>query len=270
MRTGLAWLMLAAMGAAVGADETRGVEEKIPGTIVRFEMVRVPGGVVQVREGETIKRVEVKPFWIGRTEVTWDEYDVWLDRRDLTEQQKVDGVDGTTRPSQPYVLADRGWGHSGNPVIGVTAHAATMYCRWLSEKTGKRYRLASEAEWELACRAGQETEPATDAEALGRVAWFAGNSRNEEEERAAHAVGTKAANAWGLHDMLGNVAEWTVGVEGTMVTKGGSFQDRAEGVTSRTRRPFDPKWQRTDPEEPKSQWWLRDGPQVGFRVVREE
>jgi hypothetical protein len=70
--------------------------------------------------------------------------------------------------------------------------------------------------------------------------------------------------------MLGNVAEWTVAADGTLVIKGGSFNDKPRNVHSRTRAPFNPRWQATHPEAPKSLWWLRDGPHIGFRIVRED
>src|SRR5204863_164499 len=66
--------------------------DSIPGTLVRFEMMPVPGD---------------RPFWIGKTEVTWDEYDVWAFRLDLTPQERSSGVDATARPSPADVRLER-------------------------------------------------------------------------------------------------------------------------------------------------------------------
>src|SRR5690606_25493704 len=80
------------------------------------------------------------------------------------------------------------------------------YCRWLYQKTGVFYRLPTEAEWEYAARAGSTSVYpfGNDSKELDKYAWHKGNSKS-----VYHKVGQKASNAWGLYDMLGNVAEWT-------------------------------------------------------------
>ena len=83
-----------------------------------------------------------------------------------------------------------------------------------------------------------------------------------------HPVGTKAAGALGIHDLLGNVLEWVTGADGPL-TRGGSFRDGADGVQPDSRARQDPSWNSTDPQIPKSRWWLSDAPFVGFRIVRE-
>jgi formylglycine-generating enzyme required for sulfatase activity len=88
------------------------------------------------------------------------------------------------------------------PVTSMTWSAAADFCDKLSAREQAAYRLPTEAEWEYACRA--DTGPAPPDGDLAAVAWYADNS-----EGTIHAVGSKDANAWGLHDMLGNVAEWT-------------------------------------------------------------
>ena len=92
------------------------------------------------------------------------------------------------------------------PVEQVSWDDAQEFVKRLSEKTGKNYRLPSEAEWEYAARAGSQTRYyfGDNENDLGRYAWFSGNSRD-----TTHQVGEKEPNAFGLHDMLGNVWEWT-------------------------------------------------------------
>lgn len=252
-------LALAVGGAGPSPDKN--YTESIPGTLVKFEMIHIPGGKVKTEAGE----VEVKPFWIEKTETTWDEFDVYAYQLDLTDKEKAEGVDAKARPSKPYGAPDFGFGHKGYPAIAMTYHSAEMYCQWLSKKTGKKYRLPTEAEWEYACKAGGA---GVDADKLDDHAWYWDNSDDK-----THAVAKKKPNAWGLHDMLGNALEWctpTQGKEEKGVGRGGAWDDKAEDVTCGKRRPYEPAWQDTDPQQPKSNWWLSDGNFVGFRVVREE
>lgn len=91
------------------------------------------------------------------------------------------------------------------PVEHITWHEADEFCRRLSERESKRYRLPTGVEWEYACRAGTATAYHTGNgnAALHQAGWFNQNSGNE-----THPVGRKVANAWGIHDMHGNVSEW--------------------------------------------------------------
>ncbi len=131
-------------------------------------MVRVPGGSVTI-DG---KPVTVEPFEIGRTEVTWDMYDVFGLGLDSKDQKEIDAV---ARPSQPYGAPDYGWGHAGFAAISIAKPAAEAFCVWLSKKTGKTYRLPTEAEWLHAATlaAGGATLSAERREAL---AWHRGNA----------------------------------------------------------------------------------------------
>src|SRR5581483_11557007 len=160
--------------------------------------------------------VQIAPFWMGKLEVTWEEYDQFafsLDLKkkarenvDLTKQPETEKkADAVTRPTPPYADETFGHGREGQPVICITHHAAMEYCRWLSYKTGKAYRLPTEAEWEWACRAGTTTAYSwgDDPKQAEDYAWFTDNS-----EDMTHPVGKKKPNPWGLYDMHGNVAEW--------------------------------------------------------------
>lgn len=235
--------------------------QTIPGTLVTFDMIPVPGGEMPVtdKDGKT-RTVQVKPFWIGKYEVTWDEYDVFLFRQDTGGKVGGGGnADAVARPSKPYGAPDRGYGHKGYPVISVTFFAAKEYCRWLSLRTGKRFRLPTEIEWEYACRAG--AAPPTEDQ-LDRYAWYGDNS-----EDRTRAVGKKQPNAWGLYDMIGNAAEWCATPDGKGALRGGSFLNNPDKVGPAARAVYSKDWQATDPQNPKSRWWLSDGPFAGFRIV---
>src|SRR5438876_11820086 len=162
--------------------------DSIPGTLVRFEMMPVPGD---------------RPFWIGKTEVTWDEYDIWAFRLDLTPRERSSGVDATARPSRPYGAPDRGFGHHGYPALALTYAAARAYCAWLSAKTGRHYGLPTDAQWTRALELGLGTDTVLSGDRRDALAWHAGNAANQP-----HAVASKRADALGLYDLLGNVAEW--------------------------------------------------------------
>lgn len=203
-----------------------------------------------------VKQAVLKPFLIGRMEVTWDEYDAYMLDKDTDAGNQ--GADAVSRPSKPYGAPDRGFGHRGYPVISITSHAAQQYCRWLSAKTGKKFRLPTEDEWEHAARA---TQPDLTPEQLKEQAWF--------WQEKTQAVGKMKPNAWGIHDMLGNVGEWCVDRKGKPVLCGGAYDDMAKSVTPSARKYQQPSWNITDPQNPKSTWWLSDGPFAGFRVLQE-
>ena len=91
------------------------------------------------------------------------------------------------------------------PIVGISWKDAKAYCDWLSKKSGKKYRLPTEAEWEYACRAGTTTKWSfgDDKSKLKEYAWY-----NENSNSKTHEVGLKKPNPWGLYDMHGNVREW--------------------------------------------------------------
>jgi len=235
---------LAVLAALVADAQPSAYRETIPGTLVTFEMVRVPGD---------------DPFYIGRTEVTWDMYDVFA--LGLDAAAKTVGADAIARPSQPYGAPDYGWGHAGYPAISIARSAAEAFCAWLSTKTGKTYRLPTDAEWARAAAlaAGSGVLSSSKRDAL---AWHRGNSSG-----TTHPVGARSADALGLFDLFGNAAEWVSTPDETAVTRGGSFRDAADAVGPDARATQDDSWNERDPQLPKSRWWLSDGPFVGFRLV---
>jgi formylglycine-generating enzyme required for sulfatase activity len=229
--------------------------ETIAGTLVAFDMAPVPGGTVTI-DGEP---VSVAPFFIGRTEVTWDMYDVFALGLDTPKGRG--SADAVSRPSLPYGAPDYGWGHAGYPVISVTRAAAAAFCEWLSGKTGRTYRLPTEAEWLHAAALAAGERPLTHAR-LDALAWHRDNSSAQ-----THATGARKPDALGLFDLFGNAAEWVSGTR--LVLRGGSFRDSADVVGPAARVLQDDSWNERDPQLPKSRWWLSDAPFAGFRLVRE-
>ena len=267
----LAWLPTAPLYAT---DQLESYTEKIGGTVVTFDMVAVPAGAIEFAVGdEKFRKVELKRFWIGKTEVTFDEVDVLRLGLDLPEEGRGAAMERAvvagTRPSPAYSDPSWGFGHVGYPALSITYHHAQEYCKWLSRKTGRKYRLPTEAEWEYACRAGRDE--AMSREELDAAAWHAGNSAEKEHPHGkSHLVGKKKPNAWGLHDMLGNAWEWCTSGDGKPVARGGSWAEKPDQVHCRARFTRIAMWAISDPMEPKSRWWLSDGNSIGFRIVREE
>jgi formylglycine-generating enzyme required for sulfatase activity len=238
---GVLWPSVA--GGQGTASSPTTYRETIPGTLVTFEMALVPGGP------------GVKPFHIGRTEVTWDLYDVFALGLDAP-RAGGGNADAVARPSRPYGAPDYGWGHAGYPAISIAREAADAFTAWLSAKTGKQYRLPTEAEWE---HAATLAGPPSDA-----VAWHRGNATSR-----TRPVASRAPDALGLFDLFGNAAEWVAAPDGARVTRGGSFRDPLAALGPAAREEQDDSWNERDPQLPKSQWWLSDAPFVGFRLARD-
>lgn len=284
--------------------------ETIPGTDVKIEMLPIPGGTFEMgsppseaKRGEDegpVHPVKIAPFWMAKYEITWEQYDQFAFSLDLkkkarenvdvtTQAESEKKADAVTRPTPPYADETFGYGRDGQPAICMTHHAAMEYCRWLSAKTGKVYRLPTEAEWEYACRAGTKTAYSwgDDPSKLDEYAWDVDNAEKPQK------IGKKKPNPWGLFDMHGNVAEWcldhykpdtykvfskekpTLGPvilpdakEYPYVVRGGSWDDDADRLRSAARRGSDPEFSVQDPNRPQSIWWHTDATFVGFRIVR--
>jgi formylglycine-generating enzyme required for sulfatase activity len=312
-------------------------EERIPGTSVSFQMVAVPGGTFLMGSPATEEyrepdegpahEVTVSPFWMARVEVTWNEFEAWY--RDTRAEGRTDtralggapggglqpgstggsaraDVDAVTGATPPYVPPDQGWGKGSRPAITMTHHAAVQYTHWLSQKTGREYRLPTEAEWEYAARGGTTTPY-----------FFEGNPRDFDPDRLLHRifgyntnvldsfavhVGNSGGrtrppeemqtNPFGLVNLLGNVREFTLDwyaedayhgrdAEGQVVDprgpdsgsehviKGGSFKSSPVDLRAAARDfTRTDACLMTDPQIPKSIWWYSDCNDIGFRVVR--
>ena len=298
--------------------------EQIPGTPLSFKMVAIPGGAFQMgspenepfrKEDESpLHQVILSPFFMGEVEVTWDLYwafymQTMSEGRTppqvvFTNNSRPD-VDAISGPTPPFGFPDQGWGGADRPAITMTHYGAETFCLWLSQKTGKKYRLPTEAEWEYAARAGAQTpyffpgDPKSfsdkgfwrtffkaNTDPISNYVIYAKNSRNRTQEPLA-----VKANPFGLKNMLGNVMEYCadrydpnaytqrgdhtlnpLSTEGTeWVIRGGSYASDASDVRCAAR--FYTKhdaWMKTDPQQPKSIWWYSDIKAVGFRVVCDE
>ena len=271
--------------AAKGGGTTRTVEL---GEGVNLKMVLVPAGEFVMGdiqgwqdEWPTCKvRIE-RPFWIGQFEVSNEQYalfDPKHDSRYISIYNKDQGNRGIAANS------------AKQPVIRISWQRAMAFCDWLSKKTDLKFSLPTEAQWEYACRAGSgETMNYGSVDAdFAKHANLADKNVNNLTRRdspkwipsivgvndgavVTTSIGRYAANTWGIHDMHGNVAEWTRSVyrpypydqgdgrdsasaAGRRVARGGSFYDRPCRARSAFRLDYEP-WQGVY--------------NVGFRVVCE-
>lgn len=224
-------------------NEFKNFTEKIPSSPVSFEMVAITGGTFKMGSPEDepfrktdegpVREVEISPFFMAETEVTWDEYlafyvqtsvegrstDTEGLRSEISAGSSADAISGAT---PPYGQPDQGWGMGQRPAISFSYHAAETYCKWLSKVTGKNYRLPTEAEWEYACRAGTsgpyffEGDPRkfeksgfrariskNDTAVINSYVVYAGNSPTKTQ-----TPDFVKPNPFGLRNMLGNVAEF--------------------------------------------------------------
>ncbi len=290
--------------AKTSATEMKPYAEPIEHTELSIDMVPIAGGTFMMgspddeadrKDDEGPRReVTVAPFWMGKYEITWDQYDVWSERLDqlhrkmnsVEPNQRDILVDGISKPTEPYTDMSFGMGKGDFPAICMTQHAARTFCEWLSAKTGHYYRLPTEAEWEYAARAGTTTAYSfgDDPELLDDHAWYFDNS-----DDAYHEVGEKEPNPWGLYDMHGNVAEWVLDQYDPLfyqqnptstdplnipkslyprIVRGGGWDDDADMLRSAAREGSSEEWKEQDPQLPKSIWYHTDALGVGFRIVR--
>ena len=297
--------------------------ETVPGTIVSISMKAIPGGNFKMgstkkeafhKEDESpVRTVTLDRFFMAEVEVTWDQYWAFYAQTmsegrtapemvyDNNSRPDVDAISG---PTPPFGLPDQGWGGGNRPAITMTHYAAETFCLWLSKKTGKKYRLPTEAEWEYAARGGVETpyffngNPkdfsnegfwrkffSAKTDSISKYVIYTNNSKNKTQEPSA-----VVANPFGLKNMLGNVMEYCsdkydpqaysktsevvsnpkghVGDE--YVVRGGRYSSDASDVRCAARGyTRHDEWLKTDPQLPKSIWWYSDISGIGFRIVCE-
>ncbi len=199
--------LMASKNRLSAAREARRLREKELRVGVTFRdclecprMVAVPSGSFMMgsRSGEGAAderprhRVTIDyRFAVGMYEVTFAEWDACAN---------ADGCGG-------YVPEDEGWGRGNRPVINVSWEDAQLYVRWLSERTGQRYRLLSESEWEYVGRAGTTSRYHWGNE-IGRNRANCDGCGSRWDAEKTTPVGAFSANAWGLYDVHGNVWEW--------------------------------------------------------------
>ena len=272
------------------ADAGAGFETEIDlGPGGKMQLVLIPagefvlGGSAAYADERPSGKVSIeKPFWIGKVEVTNEQY------------QSFDPAHQSGMESMLWLKWH--WGYyaklnqPSQPVCRVSWEEANAFCRWLSQETGRRFALPSEAQWEWACRAGTDTPLSfgprgTDSASFAnladaslikpsggeeRVQQFYAVDPVDDKQRVSAAAGQYQPNPWGLHDVHGNVSEWTKSAylpypfraddprhanpDIRRVVRGGSWYDRADLARSGCRTSYWP-WQR-----------IFD---VGFRVVCE-
>ena len=286
-------------------SEFTGYNQLILNKNYNLEMVPIKGGEFlmgsplyeknRLADEGPIRKVKIDSFWMAKYETTWNLYTLFMARELDNLQQSfsknsevnidVDGVSGATTP---YVEMSFGMGTEGYPAISMTQLAAKKFCQWLSAMTGNFYRLPTEAEWEYACRAESESPYyfGNDSNDLDKYGWYKNNSDNKYQK-----VGQKLPNKWGLHDMHGNVSEWTLDAYDTSfysnskneidnnpynqpkklyprVVRGGSWKSSNYRLRSASRQASSKQWKKQDPQIPRSKWWHTDAQFVGFRIVR--
>lgn len=164
------------------------------------EMVAIPGGHFRMGcvsgkgcdSGEgPVHSVTLKPFYLAKTEVTFTQYDACV-----------------ASGGCAHLPEDEGWGSGERPVINVNWDDAQKYIQWLNQRTGKHYRLPTEAEWEYAARAGSETQYSW-GDKIGHNQANCDGCGSQWDNKQTAPVGKFPANAFGLQDLHGNVREWT-------------------------------------------------------------
>lgn len=229
-----------------------------------------PEGEPERREDERQHEVQVAVFAIGKYAVTVGQFKRFVEAKGYRTEAETGGGCFYWTGSEWKQDPDKNWRNPGfsqtdsHPVVSVSWNDAMLYVDWLIEQTGQQYRLPTEAEWEHACRAGAatpfyfgETINTDQANYDGNVVY--GKGRKGLYRQKTVEVGQFPANAWGLHDMYGNVWEWTAseydeeygGAElrivgdrnsgGPRVLRGGSWNNEPKRLRSAARNRNDPR-----------------------------
>jgi len=226
--------------------------ETIPNTDQSIEIIAVYGN----------SEHEVDSFFIAKYELSWDVYLLFLretesEGRTNINSNNIDAISGAT---PPWGDPSQGWGMGIRPAITMTWKAASVFCKWLSLRTGKTYRLPSEKEWSYACKGGVSIDATVQNELIYK-------------DNSGYKSATPSdlrSNSLGIVDMLGNVKEFCSDEvsNGERIIKGGSFRSKLEDVSAKKiEYTQHDNWLKTDPQMPKSIWWYSDCKDVGIRIV---
>jgi len=267
---------------AVPMPDFRPFTEKVPGTSIKIEMIPIPGGkmILGSPPGESgrettdlaQKEATIKPFYMAQFETSWEQVTPFIfgDFPEIVRStEKVDGMtnrDYRSNYTEPFASIYRNRGVTGYPAIGMSYFTAREYCRWLNKKTGKKYRLPTEQEWEYACRAGSKEAFfwGNNSSRAAEYAWFRDNSNGTTQP-----VGKLKSNAYSLYDIAGNVMEWCAkeNAQQPGVARGGAWSEPVNRLRSAARIIETPEWNELDPQVPQGIWWLSASDFIGFRVV---
>lgn len=213
------------------------------------EMVTIPAGVLRIRTKAGERSIRIRRFAMSKFEITFAQYDVY------------------TRQTDQLLIHDQGWGRGQRPVINVSWYDAMAYADWLSKQTGKRYRLPTEAEWEYAAKAGRDTAYAWGDYLIRNRANCMGCGSRWDNIKSSR-VGQFRANLYGLHDMHGNVYEWTRDCWRDGKAYLGPEQGKCDFRVMRGGSLYDePEYLRSDSRDAGAADTGRD--YIGFRLVRD-
>lgn len=249
-------------GSFSAPGAVRGSEEDLPTepTLGKPWIQNVPGTAVQL-EMRPVPDAPGGPMWVMAHELTWNLFDIFIFRLDEKKGGSTPASDAVTRPTKPYIAVDRGFGHDGYPAISMSYDGAVQFAEWMRAKTGRNFQIPTVEQWSDMC-----TRAAVPQNELDAYAWHVGNAKE-----TTHPVGKMKADALGAYDILGNVGEWctTTGPNGKPmgVLMGGGFESPPGELNATNTVERTPAWNDSDPQFPKSSWWLADAAFVGVRLI---
>ena len=281
-------------------------EVSVPIGRSKIEMIPVPGDEfeldVKSKAGNRTITIRVEPFWMAKTETTWEQYrpfmkmtyyfqEYWDEEVRPVKDEDESLSDAVTVPSaiyDPVFVYGKSGGAPDYPATSMTQFSAQQYTKFLSKVHGDFYRLPSRVEWKYACRGIVQSDAKPSQEKQPAELWHAGNSNKRR-----HSVASKTPNAFGLFDMQGSVSEWVLDAKGYsnrcwqvggdsstviewpknrfgLMALGGSFQDPIEKCKPDSAKVCEEDWFEEDPNFPQSPFWMASdiATGIGFRIMR--
>jgi polyisoprenoid-binding protein YceI len=231
----------------------------IVGGTAPVEMVLVPGS----------EDSAVQPIYMSTTEITWKQFRYWSEGYDLEQQVHAQMVKDGLQPSilfgPPSMTVQLN--DEDNPAMAMSLRTAKAFCKWLSEETGRRYRLPTIQEWQHALKSGGGVPNDLDASA-----WHEGNSPKNfvGDKTLSSPAGSTKPNSLGIYDMLGSVAEWVTNTGSDETVVGGTIFTAPDELTADWKAVADVEvWSASYPQDPKSRYWYSDFYVTGIRLVCE-